>query len=196
MSGQMAVDGFESREAQVYNLFLALMPDSPAAQRASALAQDLGKEQGLVVKPERAVRFHVTLFHVGNFLGDVPPAVLATVRQVVQGMAVAPFEVTFNKVGSFKGKPGRIPIVLFGATSPELMCFQADLDQKMKRAGLTQGDHHRQFNPHLTLFYGRQEVHERGVEAVSWRATDFVLLRSVVGQGVYVEEGRWPMREG
>ncbi|MBI5924560.1 MAG: 2'-5' RNA ligase family protein [Aquabacterium sp.] len=193
MSEQMSLDGFASGGDRVNSLFLALMPDGIAAQRAKVLAQDLGQQQRLAFKPERATRFHVTLFHVGSFLGDIPPATLTTVRQVAQGMAVAPFEVAFDKVGSFKGKPGRIPIVLFGATSSELMGFQADLDQKMMRAGLTRGDHLRQFKPHLTLFYGRTDVPERCIETVSWQATEFVLLRSLVGQGVYIEEGRWPM---
>lgn len=193
MSEQMSLDGFASDADRVNSLFLALMPDGPAAHRATALAQALGTQHGLAFKPERATRFHVTLFHVGNFLGDIPPGTLTTVRQVAQGMAVAPFEVAFDKVGSFKGKPGRIPIVLFGAASSELMGFQADLNQNMMRAGLTHGDHLRQFKPHLTLFYGRTDVPERRIETVSWQATEFVLLRSLVGQGVYVEEGRWPM---
>ncbi|MBI3383381.1 MAG: 2'-5' RNA ligase family protein [Aquabacterium sp.] len=194
MSGQMSLDGFEPKTTRLYNLFLALMPDAGAAARAQALAMSLGQAQGVAVKATRTARFHVTLFHVGNFLDEIPASTLSAVRQAAQRMAAAPFDVAFDKVGSFKGKPGRLPIVLLGAASPGLMSFQSDLDQMMKRAGLTHGEHHRQFTPHLTLFYGRSPALERPIDPITWRAQDFVLIRSVVGEGVYIEEGRWPLR--
>lgn len=194
MSDQMSLDGFEPKARRLYNLFLALMPDGGAASRAQALAMSLGQSQGVAVKAARTARFHVTLFHVGNFLDEVPAATMSAVRQTAQRMAAAPFDVAFDKVGSFKGKPGRLPIVLLGAASSGLMSFQADLDQKMKRAGLTHGEHHHQFTPHLTLFYGRSPVQVQPIDPITWQAQDFVLIRSVVGEGVYIEEGRWPLR--
>jgi len=194
MFGQMSLDGFEPKAARLYNLFLALMPDEIAASRAQALAMSLGQTQGVAVKAARTARFHVTLFHVGNFLGEIPASTLLATMTVAQNMVAAPIDVAFDKVGSFSGKSGRLPVVLLGAASPGLMQFQAELDQKMKRAGLTHGEQHRQFTPHLTLFYGRMPVQERSIDPVTWRAQDFVLIRSVVGEGVYIEEGRWPLR--
>lgn len=193
MSGQMSLDGFEPKATRLYNLFLALMPDAHAASRAQALAMHLGQAQGVAVKAARTARFHVTLFHVGNFLGEVPADTLRAAKVVAQSMVTAPFNVAFDEVGSFKGKPGRLPVVLLGAASPGLMQFQAELDQKMKRAGLTHGEHHRQFTPHLTLFYGRSPLQAQTIDPIAWRARDFVLIRSVVGEGVYIEEGRWPL---
>lgn len=193
MSDQMSLDGFEPKAERIHNLFLALMPDASAAMQAQELAMDLGRAQGVAVKAERSARFHVTLFHVGNFLGEVPAGVLRTARTVAESIAASPFDVSFGRVGSFHGKPGRLPVVLQGATSSALMSFQAALDQRMKRAGLTQGEHHRQFTPHLTLFYGRSAVPDQAIAPIAWRAQDFVLIRSVVGAGVYIEEGRWPL---
>lgn len=194
MSGQMSLDGFEPKSTRLYNLFLALMPDEHAASHAQALAMRLGQAQGVSVKAARTARFHVTLFHVGNFLDEVPADTLRATKVVAQSMVAAPFNVAFDEVGSFKGKPGRLPVVLLGATSPGLMQFQAELDQKMKRAGLTHGEHHRQFTPHLTLFYGRSPLQVQTIDPIAWRARDFVLIRSIVGEGVYIEEGRWPLQ--
>lgn len=194
MSGQMSLDGFEPKATRLYNLFLALMPDEHAASRAQSLAMQLGQAQGVAVKAARTARFHVTLFHVGNFLDEVPADTLRATKVVAQSMAATPFKVAFDEVGSFKGKPGRLPVVLLGAASPGLMQFQSELDQKMKRAGLTQGEHHRQFTPHLTLFYGRSPLQAQAIDPITWQARDFVLIRSVVGEGVYIEEGRWPLQ--
>ena len=194
MSDQMSLDGFEPKATRLYNLFLALMPDENAASRAQALAMRLGQAQGVALKAARTARFHVTLFHVGNFLGEVPADTLRATKVVAQSMVAASFNVAFDEVGSFNGKPGRLPVVLLGAASPGLMQFQAELDQKMKRAGLTHGEHHRQFTPHLTLFYGRSPVQVQACEPIAWHAKDFVLIRSVVGEGVYIEEGRWPLQ--
>lgn len=194
MSGQMSLDGFEPKATRLYNLFLALMPDEQAASRAQSLAMQLGQAQGVAVKAARTARFHVTLFHVGNFLDEVPAETLRATKLAAQSMVAPPFKVTFDEVGSFKGKPGRLPVVLLGATSPGLMQFQAALDQKMKRAGLTQGEQHRQFTPHLTLFYGRSLLQAQAIDPITWQARDFVLIRSIVGEGVYIEEGRWPLQ--
>ena len=71
MSDQMSLDGFEPKAERLHSLFLALMPDASAAMQAQELAMDLGRAQGVAVKAERSARFHVTLFHVGNFLGEV-----------------------------------------------------------------------------------------------------------------------------
>lgn len=190
----MSLEGFEPQAARLYNLFLAVMPDEAAAARAQAQAMGLGQRQGMAVKAARTARFHVTLFHVGNFAGEIPASTLDTARRVAQGMVAAPFDVAFDKVASFHGKPGRLPVVLLGANGPDLMRFQADLERQMKLAGLIHGAQHGQFTPHLTLFYGRHPVAEQAIDPIAWRARDFVLIRSVVGEGVYIEEGRWPLR--
>lgn len=195
VAGQLSLDGFAEADAQPYSLFFALMPDATASGQAAAVAAQVARDQGVSVKTERTARFHVTLFHVGHFAGDVPAGTLATARAVAAGVSAPCLDVSFTRVGSFTGRPGNLPIVLLGAeTQAALMGFQATLQDRLLRAGLTAGVLHKAFNPHLTLFYGRQPLEERAIAPIHWRADSFVLLRSVVGQGRYIEEGRWPLQ--
>lgn len=195
VSGQLSLDGFAAADPQAYSLFFALMPDAAAAGRAAEVAAQVARDQGVSVKTQRAARFHVTLFHVGHFLGDVPSGTLAAARSVAAGVSAPCFDVSFTRVGSFTGRPGNLPIVLLGGDAePMLMAFQSTLQDRLLRAGLTAGVLHKTFNPHLTLFYGRQPLEERAIEPIQWRADSFVLLRSVIGQGRYIEEGRWPLQ--
>lgn len=194
MSGQLSLDGFASADAQPHSLFFALMPDAAAAAHAAEVAAEVAREQGLPARTDRTARFHVTLFHVGHFGGDVPAGTLATARGVAADVSAPCFDVSFTSVGSFAGRQGNLPIVLQGAeTEPALMSFQSRLQDCLLRAGLTAGVLHKTFNPHLTLFYGRRPLEQRAISPIRWRADSFVLLRSVIGQGRYIEEGRWPL---
>lgn len=194
MSGQLSLDGFAPPAPQAYSLFFALMPDAGAAAQAAAVSRTIASEQGQATGADRTARYHVTLFHVGHFAGEIPAGTMATAKTVAADLRTAPFDVAFDRAATFSGKPGNLPLVLLGAErEPALMAFQADLQSRLLRAGLTAGDHHRVFTPHLTLFYARHAVAERPVAPVHWRATSFVLLRSVIGQSRYIEEGRWPL---
>ncbi|RYE41204.1 MAG: hypothetical protein EOP21_08990 [Hyphomicrobiales bacterium] len=52
------------------------------------------------------------------------------------------------------------------------------------------------FRPHVTLLYDNQLVAGREIAPVQWTVRDVVLVRSVVGQGRHVIEGRWPLATG
>ena len=119
---------------------------------------------------------------------------MADTKRAVQGLAAAPFRITFDKVASFSGRSHNLPIVLRGAeSSPELMGFQADLDIRLKRCGLVHGESRSPFTPHLTLFYGHKPVKEQAIEPITWQVEDFVLISSVFGAGSHQEEARWPL---
>ena len=52
----------------------------------------------------------------------------------------------------------------------------------------------REFTPHLTLLYDERDIREEPVEEISWMVTEFVLIRSLFGQGRHVVLGRRPLR--
>lgn len=194
MSGQLSLDGFEQGAQPLLNLFFALQPDNQARAHAKALAQRLGQSQGIQIKEDRVQRFHVTLFHVGHFQGGVPAGVMADAKRAAQELVAAPFRITFDKVTSFSGRSHNLPIVLRGAeSSPELMQFQADLDVRLKRAGLVHGESRAAFTPHLTLFYGHAPVKEQTIDPITWQVEDFALVSSVFGAGSHQEEARWSL---
>ncbi len=192
MSGQLSLDGFAESSPQPYSLFFALLPDAIAAGQAAGVAAELARSQGTQTRSDRTARFHVTLFHVGHFAGEIPAGTLDEARAVADGLSMSPFDIGFDHVGHFAGKPGNLPMVLLGAESqPALMAFQATLQDRLLRAGLTAGVVHKRFTPHLTLFYGRRPIETRPIEPIRWHVDSFFLLRSVIGQSRYIEEGRW-----
>jgi 2'-5' RNA ligase len=67
------------------------------------------------------------------------------------------------------------------------------LREALTKEGLWRGP--ASFEPHVTLIWGRQSVPaSRLDEPISWMAEDFVLLRTVMGEGRQIEQGRWPLR--
>jgi 2'-5' RNA ligase len=65
-----------------------------------------------------------------------------------------PFEVSFDRTASFRGRSGNHPFVLLGDSGLRLlMSFRQMLGAAMTRSGLRQWAT-RQFTPHITLLYG------------------------------------------
>ncbi|MFT3857360.1 MAG: RNA 2',3'-cyclic phosphodiesterase [Aquabacterium sp.] len=173
-------------------LFFALMPDAPAASQAEGWAQRMGAERGLKLRRGAREKFHITLFHVGDFVGW-PQAVVDEACRVAAQVHAAPFEVCLNRLGSFAGSAHRRPYVLLCTEAAALNAFQAHLHARLIAAGLTQGRQHVPYTPHLTLLYGREPLAERSVAPLSWTVREFVLIRSFIGQGRHEHLGRWPL---
>jgi 2'-5' RNA ligase len=110
---------------------------------------------------------------------------------------VPPFEVTFDRVLSFKGRPGHRPLVLTGETGLNpLIDFQQALGEALGKAlgkaGLRLS--RARFTPHLTLLYDEGKFDPRPIEPITWTVRDFVLIHSWLGKTLYVEKGRWPLK--
>ncbi len=189
MSEQGSLEGFEV-PATIDNLFFALVPDPAAADRIDGLAQALARQHGLKLRPRAT--WHVTLYHVGTFAG-LPEAIVAQACASATAMRAQPVELSFDRLVSFAGAPGNRPQVLQCSESTALSGFQADLSQRMRKAGLTHGQHQAIFTPHLTLSYGPQSLQAQAIDPITWVAHDFVLIRSIQGEGRHVVLGRWPL---
>jgi 2'-5' RNA ligase len=197
MDPQAALEGFDPPAAPTDRLFFACMPDEAAAQGAEAMAVALGAEHG--VKPRKGARekFHVTLFHVGDFVG-LPSQILAQAIGTAASLQAAPFDIRLDRLASFTGSPRHQPYVLLASEAPELIAFQAAMQSRMLRSGLMQGHQvqqlARRFTPHLTLLYGHQRLAEQPVDPpLCWTAREFVLIRSLIGQGRYEQLGCWSL---
>lgn len=86
-------------EKTTERLFFAVMADAitatHAAQIGSALLQ-AGLVEGKPLAPER---LHVTLHHLGDYAGGLPPSLVARASQAAERVAQQPFEVEFDRVG-------------------------------------------------------------------------------------------------
>ena len=126
-----------------------------AIEVAPAIRQKLAE---ITLKLRRALRgsrggikwvepdlMHLTL----KFLGDIDEATVATVRGIVDEVAVAHrgFELSVEGVGCF-GKPARVVWVGMNE-SPALMALQADMEGRLAAVGFAAEE--RPFSAHLTL---------------------------------------------
>ena len=195
MPQQFSLDGFDTSTAPTDRIFFAVFPDASARPRIGALAQEQKHAHGLKGKPIALDRSHVTLFHLGDHL-ELRADIVAAAQVAAESLAAAPFDVSFDRVASFRGKARNLPFVLRADEGAEgiaaLMAFQQTLGEALKKNGLAQwvGT---QFTPHVTLMYDDQPVAEQLVEPIGWTVDELVLVHSLIGQGKHVPLARWPL---
>jgi 2'-5' RNA ligase len=176
-------------------LFFAIFPDGDTAARIARLSQGLRDRNGLSGRPLATDRFHITLRLIGDFTGGLPEPIVAAASDAAAGIAAAPFEVAFDYALSFTGKPGNLPFVLRGGEGlMALMEFQRGLIGALARAGFNFGPSALNFTPHVTLLYDSLSVAQQAIEPIAWTATEFVLVRSLLGQTRHIPLERWPLR--
>jgi RNA 2',3'-cyclic 3'-phosphodiesterase len=172
-------------------LFLALFPDAATAARIADLTRQLRDKYALTGRPHAAERLHVSLHGIGEY-ASFPNEVASRVIEAAAAIAMRPFDIGFDRVMSFSGKPGQLPFVLRGEAVAELIAFQKILGAAMQKAGLGRAKAH--YAPHMTLLYDTRRVDEQPIETIRWTAREFVLVHSLLGRGVYKSLGRWPLR--
>ena len=106
-------------------------------------------------KPIATDRLHVTSHFLGDFPG-LPKDVIASASVAAASLTSRPFEVAFDRVMSFDGKPHNRPFVLRGGKGlADLTRFQGELAMAMAKSG--QGRTPRaNFTPHATLLYDNE----------------------------------------
>ena len=194
MPGQLSLPGLSTGPRHTDRLFFGIFPDPAAAVPLIAqLGQKLRVEHGLTSPLLAPGRFHITLFHLGDYFG-LPASLVRSASEAGATLAASPFEVEFDRAGSFSGKPGELPFVLRGSRGVEqLKAFQQTLGLALKKAGL--GYHAKeQFNPHVTLLRDPKRIPEETVDPVRWTVREFVLVHSLLGRTQYILLGRWPLR--
>jgi 2'-5' RNA ligase len=193
MPEQISLDGFEVPIAMkpTDRLFFAVFPDADAAARITQLAQRLREELELKGKPLATDRFHITLYHIGDFTG-LQQDTVAKASKAASSVAASPFEVAFDRAMSFSGRPSNRPLVLRGgADLATLTAFQHSLSTALAKAGLVVKS---AFTPHVTLLYDDRLVAEQAIEPIHWTAREFVLVHSLLGQTKHVPLARWSLR--
>lgn len=172
-------------------LYFALQPPPEAAAQALALAEDVRRQHRLAGKPYAASRLHVSLNNVGEFKRP-PTPVIAKALEAVSDVAVRPFVVEFNRLGTWTRMEDQRPVVLWGdegvigANDLYAVLHKAlhRVDLAPRRLG--------EIAPHMTLLYDGAEVPETFVEPVRWRAAEVVLIHAVHGEGRFDVVGRVP----
>ncbi|MEQ7415489.1 RNA 2',3'-cyclic phosphodiesterase [Xanthomonas campestris pv. campestris] len=178
-------------EKTTERLFFAVMADAATATHAAQIGSAL-LQAGLVEgKPLAPERLHVTLHHLGDYAGGLPPSLVARASQAAERVAQQAFEVEFDRVGTFGGRRSQLPCVLRGEEQVRgLYDLQGALGRQLAHVGIA-GD--AQYTPHMTLLYCNQSLPQRRCDPLRWNVTDFALVRSFLGQSRYQIEGRWSL---
>jgi 2'-5' RNA ligase len=193
VSEQMSLAGFQPAPRPTDRLFFAIFPDAGAATRIARLAGHLRGEHGLKGRPLVADRLHVTLHHLGDYVG-LPQDTVDAAGKAAAAVAMAPFEVAFDRVVSFDRRPGNRPMVLRGGDGlAALVVLQQSLGAAMKKAGLGRWAKPG-YAPHVTLLYDDRCVTEQAVETIGWTTREIVLVHSLLGRSLHVPLARWPLR--
>lgn len=104
---------------------------------------------------------------------------------------MSPFEVWFDRIASFRGRPGHHVFVLMGDDGLSgLKLLRRTLGDAMVRNGLKHLVK-AEFTPHITLLYDRLTVEEQPIEPIVWTIGEFVLIHSMNG---HTHLARWPLR--
>ena len=179
----------------IERLFLGLMLPTAQAGQAAEIRRRSQDLYGL--KPGRSEvrtdRLHVTLIHIGDYAGSIRADVAATVSEAMAEVEHPSFVVSFDRVGTFGGAPGKHPHVLLGEAGLEaLKTYRRELWDAVHRR-LRKTLSNSQFNPHVTLMYGEARLPDREIAPISWRATEVELIHSEMGRSTYHTLGRWPL---
>lgn len=176
-----------------HRIFFALFPDGETRRGVVELRAALQSRLVLPARGAAAERLHVTLVHVGDFV-ERPEAVIERAAQAAAGLAEGPIHLRFDRVSSFRGRPGHRPCILLGdeAAMAAVVAFQRRLQDALRAQGLDPKGH-AVFTPHLTLLYADTPVAEQPAGPIEWTARGFALIDSLIGQGRYETLGSWPL---
>ncbi len=186
---QMGLPGFDPPTPTDRLMFL-LYPDPATAETIAREARRLKDALGLRGQPLLTDRFHVTLHHLGDYVG-LPADMVRKGEAAGAALAHAPFEVVFDRAVSFANRPGNNPFTLQGGEGVrELIAFQQALGLKMAGAGLKPD---KSFLPHITLLYDGQVIPAQDVAPIRWTVHRLVLVQSKLGQTQHIILKAWDL---
>jgi 2'-5' RNA ligase len=171
-------------------LFFALFPEASIAARIAKRAREFCRERGLKGRPIAADRLHVSLHGLGGYQG-APGDVIRAAQEAAGSLATPPFDLSFDRIASFRGSAQGRPLVLLGGDGVAACVeFQRALGAAMRKAGLGRWV---KFGGalHMTLLYGDRLATETEVEPIGWKARELVLVDSLQWRTRHLHLARW-----
>jgi len=170
----------------VPRIFFAIEPAEDALRSLAAHAALLARQGG--GRPMPADKIHLTL----AFLGEVEDSRIPEAEDAAAAAVGAAFTLVLDRLGAFR----RAGVAWAGASMPDpaLLRLQGTLAAHLVARGFELEP--RPFAPHVTLVRKVDRApREAAFEAVSWRVTDFALVRSNLATGRYETLRRWALGE-
>ena len=175
-----------------YKLYFALQPPAEVAEQALRVLGSLQPAERFTAKAMAPARLHVSLNWVGGF-GRPPTGIVDKAREVGAAVTLRPFDISFNRIGTWQSGDGPWPLVLWG---DEGVIGAWTLHKALHRAMLRPGMAPRRepiFEPHMSLMWDQAVMPEAFIDPIRWTAREFVLLQSVYGEGRLDVLARFPL---
>lgn len=186
---QLGLPGFDPPTPTDRLMFL-LYPDAATAERIASEARRLRAALGLRGQPLQTDRFHITLHHLGDYVG-LPAEIVRKGEAAGSALVGAPFQVAFDRALSFANRPGNNPFTLqAGEGGDSLVAFQQRLGLEMAKVGLKPD---KAFVPHVTLLYDGQVAPTQSIAPIGWAVDRFVLVQSKLGQTRHIVLRSWDL---
>lgn len=167
--------------------FAAIPPPEINSQMASAW-QSFGTGA-----PFRQSVLHLSLYGIAE-LDDLDPMLVQRARQAAPHVRTAPFTLCFDRLMTFNGTPGNLPMVIAtdnASSKPKEIA--AELHVALRALGITASQSPK-VNPHVTLAYGSGLPKTRHLpKPILWTISEITLIDSLYGQGRHVSLGQWPL---
>lgn len=171
-------------------LILAFYPDPAVIEGVVRQGAALRAEHRLTGRPRPREILHITLRHVGDFVGP-PPQVVAALTAALSDFAFPAFEIVLDATMRFAGSRAFV-LLAREALNPQLIAFQRALCERLDGAGAGWRVGGAGFTPHLTLSYEDRDV-EQSIAPIAWTAREFVLTHSLVGQTRHLPVSRFTL---
>jgi len=165
-----------------HRLFFAIRP--PEATRSYFLEEQFCFGPGHAVRPDH---LHLTAAILDDY-GIFPKAAAERLKAIGDAIVGDQFPIVLDQVAASEHSVVMIP----SEPLRTFHAFQQGLAKAMARAGLGLRRNWR-FSPHVTLLYRRGAPLRQWTDALSWTATEFVLVHSLLGQTRHEVLARWPL---
>ncbi|HEV7660329.1 MAG TPA: 2'-5' RNA ligase family protein [Allosphingosinicella sp.] len=161
-----------------FRLFFALLPPPGVAAEIGWWRDRSGGQSGPVCDD----RLHMTFLRIGDFPAS-PAGLIAHLAARMARLSLPACRIVLDRM-VFDAKAARL-------VASERIAALASAQRRL-RDGLSLPRHAR-FSPHVTLHYDPGTAGATWIDPISWRATELVLIESVVGRHVHTIRGRWPL---
>lgn len=177
------------RSAHMPLWFFGLCLSAEAQQRTVTLFDHLCEDWLLDTQPAPvANRLHITLFPIGSFI-DSPQRTVADACAAADSVDFAPFDVSFDRAIN---RHGTHIALTADKRCDALFAFQQKLHLAMRLAGV-RPRRSWTFDPHVTLRYDEHILVDQPVPPVSWRVSEFVLIKSLQGRTMHKHLRKWSL---
>lgn len=179
---------------QPTNTFIALRPPQSIAEQFYSRATRLCSRARIAGSQRPPLILHMTVLPIAGCLGRLPRALLERIEAAIGMVRFPAIDILLDGARSFATRRANAPFVLEGDELTDVHALRLASRAALRVKGLNFPAPNA-YSPHMTLAYARQRSPRLATLPFHWKAREFQLIESWVGQTRYVELARWKLGE-